>query len=107
MGLLGLTALETKKMAAWTRCRPIYNQPSDFARVDDHGYIIRWADYGTQGDYGWEIDHIHPTGLGGSDDLSNFRALHWRVNRSLGGLLGNQLSALQQVLGKRANPLKG
>ena len=91
MGLSGLSALENKKIAAWLRCRPIIGQPSKYARVDDYGNVIRWQDYGTQGQYGWEIDHIHPSSLGGLDDLSNLRALHWRANRSLGGALGSLL----------------
>lgn len=30
--------------------------------------------------YGWEIDHIKPVALGGTDDLSNLRPLQWENN---------------------------
>ncbi len=85
---------EQKKIAAWTRCRPIQDQPLEYARVDDYGYVIRWADHGKQTDYGWEVDHVIALALGGADALHNVRALHWRRNRQLGGLLGNALQGV-------------
>jgi hypothetical protein len=33
-----------------------------------------------QSSYGWEIDHIVPSGRGGTDALSNLRPLHWQNN---------------------------
>jgi hypothetical protein len=62
-------------------------------RYDDYGHLIRFADYGDrQSAYGWEIDHIHATMLGGSDSLDNLRPLHCRQNASLGGMLGGLFS---------------
>ncbi len=87
---------ERKKIAAWTACRPLDgHSPADY-RVDAYGNLILWAHYGSQGDYGWEIDHAHPSALGGSDHLGNLRALHWRKNRQLGGLLGGALNYFAQ-----------
>lgn len=93
MNILGqLPELEQKKIAAWQACRPIQGRlPTDY-RVDAYGHIIRWTDHGKQTEHGWEIDHAHPSALGGSDSLGNLRGLHWRQNRSLGGLLGNALN---------------
>lgn len=85
---------EQKKLAAWTACRPVEGlSPADY-RADDYGHIIRWTDYGSQSENGWEIDHALPSALGGADHVTNCRALHWRRNRSLGGLLGNALKGL-------------
>ena len=84
---------ERDKLAAWSACNPLQNFEPSIYRVDAYGNVIRWSDYGTQGDYGWEIDHAIPSALGGSDSIFNLRALHWRTNRSLGGLLGNAFRA--------------
>ena len=92
--LARLPLSEQKKIAAWTACKAIQQlSPSDY-RLDAYGNIIRWADYGTLGEYGWEIDHQQPSALGGADHPLNLRALHWRTNRSLGGSLGQALNAL-------------
>ena len=46
--------------------------------------------YGKKGLYGWEIDHIYPEALGGSDDLSNLQVLQWKNNRNKGDSLSNR-----------------
>ncbi|AVQ04196.1 HNH endonuclease [Caulobacter segnis] len=77
-------------------------------RQDDFGNILAFDQFGKRSEYGWEIDHIHPVALGGSDAPGNLRALHWRSNRSLGGLLGNEMkagNALAQAIRAR-NALK-
>ena len=54
---------------------------------DIAGAIISFSQYGNthaELNQGWEIDHIKPRSLGGSDDISNLRALHWQNNRSKG-----------------------
>lgn len=89
--LSSLPTLEQKKVAAWTACRALDGYPTTEYRVDAYGNLILWSQYGTQSDYGWEIDHTLPSALGGSDHHSNLRALHWRANRSLGGILGSVL----------------
>ncbi len=95
MTILGqLPWLEQKKIAAWTRCRTLPGRSPQDWRVDDDGTIIRRANYGVQGEYGWEVDHIRPLALSGTDTLDNVRALHCRNNRSRGGLLGNALKGL-------------
>ena len=50
-------------------------------RRDSNGTWIRYQDYGDRNsEYGWEIDHISPTALGGSDTLENLRPLHFKAN---------------------------
>jgi hypothetical protein len=78
----------TRKVAAWNRATPVLGYDPTQVRRDDFGWYIVWNDYGKRdSNYGWEIDHHVPTVLGGSDGLSNLRALHWRNNASLGGIL--------------------
>lgn len=75
----GIPRSQQDKIAAWTACRPLDgHSPTDY-RVDAYGHIIRWADYGTQGDHGWEIDHEIPSALGGSDHSTNLRAFHHKT----------------------------
>lgn len=92
--LAGLLGDDRRKYAAWSAAHPINNGPFaglDF-RTDDFGHIMRWSDYGTCGVFGWEVDHRIPRALGGTDSLSNLRAVNARMNRSMGGLLGNALA---------------
>jgi hypothetical protein len=88
-GLLGSLTGEALKRAVWEKGHVIPGYDLAIWRRDDHGHAIRYADHGDRAsEYGWEIDHIHPIALGGSDDLSNLRPLHCATNALLGGLLG-------------------
>ncbi len=79
---------DAKKLEVWRKGRPILGYEDTVWRHDDFGKVIRWSDYGDRSsEFGWEIDHIHPTSLGGIDHISNLRPLHHRVNSGLGGLL--------------------
>jgi len=75
----------------WEKGRVIAGRHPGEIRMDDLGNPIARSQYGTQGPMGWEIDHILPVALGGTDDLSNLRPLHWRANRSSGGRLADIL----------------
>lgn len=47
-------------------------------RKDECGAWVKRPEYGNRdSQYGWEIDHISPTG---GDDLSNLRPLQWKNN---------------------------
>ncbi|MGQ0742479.1 MAG: HNH endonuclease [Alphaproteobacteria bacterium] len=50
-------------------------------RKDVYGGWMKFDQYGQETEYGWEIDHIVPSSLGGSDDLSNLQPLWWLHNR--------------------------
>ena len=91
-GIAGLFSSdeENKKRIAWSRAFEIPGHP--LYRMDCDQRMICWGDYGKLTEYGWEIDHIHPSGIGGLDNLANIRARHWRGNRSAGGILGALLN---------------
>ena len=91
--IFGLSAEQLRKNAAWaaTRTLPALGAmmyPKD-ARMDELGNVICYSEYGqSNSQYGWEIDHRHPSALGGVDHHSNLRALKCQTNRSLGAILG-------------------
>lgn len=65
----------------WDKGHIVRGRNPEVFRKDDEGNLIRKASYGTQGKYGWEIDHKNPVSRGGSDNLRNLRPLHWKENR--------------------------
>jgi hypothetical protein len=86
----------------WEKGRliPGLEHMKDEWRLDDFGARIRRGDRGKQySPYGWQIDHIVPTAIGGADTLDNKRPLHCRNNATLGGILGAGLSRGRGLLG--------
>lgn len=91
----GGLAYEAKKMLVWSKAREVQGKDPSLFRMDDYGYIILYSAHGDRASaYGWEMDHIVPKALGGSDDYTNLRPLHHFMNASLGGQLGT-------ILGRR------
>lgn len=81
-----------RKLAAWNKAAPIVGYVASDWRQDCDGRVISWNEYGKHSSYGWEIDHIVPVAIGGSDADFNLRARHWMGNSSAGGMLGGMLN---------------
>lgn len=81
------------RQIVWSKATPIPGRDPAVWRIDTYGLVLRFADYGDRDSaFGWEIDHATPRALGGSDEYSNLRPLHHRMNSKLGGMVGGLLS---------------
>lgn len=79
------TFSQAEQDAVWNKAFVQNNNDPNMFRKDYAGAWIRKSDYGNRdSEYGWEIDHLYPESLGGSDDLSNLMPLHWKNNVSKG-----------------------
>ena len=67
--------------SVWQKARVASSYNPNQYRVDRCGALIRRDAYGTTSVYGWEIDHVRPVSLGGTDNFDNLQPLHWRNNR--------------------------
>jgi hypothetical protein len=69
----------------WEKGRVIANYNPDLFRQDVAGAWMIREQYGnTDSMFGWQIDHIYPRALGGTDALFNLRPMQWMNNRSKG-----------------------
>jgi 5-methylcytosine-specific restriction endonuclease McrA len=81
MSLARLLGTDMRKLAAWNKAEAIQGYNPTAHRKDRFGNWISFNEYGQTSSYGWEIDHIHPLSLGGSNQPKNEVATHWKANR--------------------------
>jgi len=80
---------EKGKKLVWEKGKIIVQKgitfDSDVWRYDICGNVMKYSEHGNvDSEHGWEIDHINPSALDGSDDLSNLQPLQWEANRTKG-----------------------
>ena len=52
-------------------------------RTDTYGSLMNRSEYGNcESAFGWEIDHIQPLSLNGSERFANLQPLSWKNNRA-------------------------
>ncbi len=66
----------------WEKANEVSGYDKNKWRQDFAGAWIQRNQYGIRSEYGWEIDHLVPRSLGGSDEPSNLIPIHWRNNNS-------------------------
>ena len=72
------------KEKLWEKSRKVRGRNQNLWRRDAYGNLIYKPAFGTQGDVGWEIDHIRPQSRGGSDNPKNLQAINTNENRKKG-----------------------
>lgn len=68
----------------WNKGIIVPSKDPRFYRKDKNGNLLYYQSYGLYTEMGWNIDHIVPVNLGGSDDLSNLQPLKSVDNSSKG-----------------------
>ena len=77
---------DTTIQQVWNKGQIVSNNDPNEWRKDECGAWIHRTDHGNRNSqYGWEVDHINPSG---NDSLSNLRPLQWEnnANKSAGRL---------------------
>jgi hypothetical protein len=64
--------------AVWLKAKPEGHYAG--FRKDVCGASMHVSEYGTDNQWGWEIDHIQPVSRGGTDDVENLQPMHWENN---------------------------
>lgn len=78
-----------KRLSIWRKAYAPVEAEAHLWRIDVRGSWMYYPHYGDRDSpFGWEYGHIVDDALGGSEDISNLRPLHWRNNASDGGRLG-------------------
>jgi hypothetical protein len=81
------------RVMVWEKGHAVAGEDASVWRRDDAGNLIRFDQYGDRDAlWGWEIDHVTPQRLGGSDSLANLRPLRCATNASLGARLGQAIN---------------
>ena len=69
---------DTTIQQVWNKGQIVSNNDPNEWRKDECGAWIHRTDHGNRNSqYGWEVDHINPSG---NDSLSNLRPLQWENN---------------------------
>lgn len=78
-------AREKLVLAVWEKGKSVPGKDKAVWRKDIIGNEMKYSQHGKRSSvYGWEIDHIKPTALKGTNDLRNLQPLYWKNNSDKG-----------------------
>lgn len=75
---------KTTKDKVWDKAKKVGGKDPEKYRQDPYGNEMYYDSHGKSTGLGWDVDHIKPQSLGGSDATVNLQALNSGVNRSKG-----------------------
>lgn len=93
---------EDKINSVWEKATKVDGQDSTKYRQDVAGAWIQRDKYGKEESFGWEIDHMFPQSLGGTDHLSNLQPLQWENNRTKADNFPNYSTSISSTENKYA-----
>lgn len=93
---------EDKINSVWEKATKVDGQDSTKYRQDIAGAWIQRDMYGKEESFGWEIDHMFPQSLGGTDHLSNLQPLQWENNRTKADNFPNYSTSVSSTENKYA-----
>jgi len=67
-----------KIMKVWEKSTKVKGYNPDMWRKDFAGAWMRRIDYGQHTMYGWTVNRLCPASQGGSTDIENLNAMHWK-----------------------------
>lgn len=67
-----------KIMKVWEKGTKVEGYNPDMWRKDFAGAWMRRIDYGQHTMYGWTVDRLCPASRGGTTDIENLNAMHWK-----------------------------
>jgi len=84
------------KKQVWNKGKTIPGLDPNAYRKDFCGATMRYTEHGNRNSIqGWEIDHIYPKSLGGSDKLDNLQPLQWQNNAEKGESLSKNFCVVK------------
>ena len=69
------------KDEVWERAESVPGKSPAVYRQDKYGNVIRYDQYGEDTPEGWEINHRTPKDGGGTDEITNLRAMQTARHR--------------------------
>jgi hypothetical protein len=94
---------EETKEKVWEKGTVIKGFDPYIWRQDFAGAWIRRDLYGTIDDYGWDVGHLKPYRVGGSDNLDNLMPIQWRNNAHK----GNHYPIFRSIMSNNGKAING